>query len=331
MSHSIEMDASENRGLPQWFDAAAPWMTSIVFHLGIGLLVLFLAWFIVKALPAASDPISFPSGTPIDLTGPVTEYQHTGKNDSPRDPANIKEVMAKDGWAPTDSKEKLTSLLPGTTGNLPPDIISRGKNGGTNGDNGNGLGGERIAPYGIPNGGGLFNIGAAPGAPRAQRVVYLIDHSGSLLDNFDYLRDEVKRCVNNLTFIQEFGVVAFSEDAQILGPSILQHAGENAKRDLASRVDVLKAMGENDGQLLPFQRGFEKAFALKPELIYFLTDGAFDPKLFEVIHRMNTNHAVHINTLAFVNADPRYEVQLKQLAKENGGVYKFVSEKELGK
>ena len=46
--------------------------------------------------------------------------------------------------------------------------------------------------------------------------------------------------------------------------------------------------------------------------------GAFDPQLFVVIHRMNTQLAVHINM--HVNADPWYEDQLKQLVKENGGV-----------
>jgi len=70
---------------------------------------------------------------------------------------------------------------------------------------------------------------------------------------------------------------------------------------------------------------------MKPQLIYFLTDGAFDPQLFDHVKSLNKDHKVHINTLAFVNADPRYESQLKDLAKQNGGSYKFVSEKDLGR
>ena len=38
--------------------------------------------------------------------------------------------------------------------------------------------------YGIPNGGGLFHMGAAPGRPASPSVVYLIRYSCSLLDNF---------------------------------------------------------------------------------------------------------------------------------------------------
>ena len=40
---------------------------------------------------------------------------------------------------------------------------------------------------------------------------------------------------------------------------------------------------------------------------------------------------VRINTLAFVTEDAKCAEQLKNLAKGNGGTYKFVSEKDLGK
>jgi hypothetical protein len=46
---------------------------------------------------------------------------------------------------------------------------------------------------------------------------------------------------------------------------------------------------------------------------------------------LNKNKKVRVNTLAFVNPDPSYEDQLKEMAKKNGGVFKFVAEKDLGK
>jgi hypothetical protein len=38
---------------------------------------------------------------------------------------------------------------------------------------------------------------------------------------------------------------------------------------------------------------------------------------------------VQVNTFGFVYNDPISEEQLKELAKQNGGVYKFVSDKDL--
>ncbi len=138
----------------------------------------------------------------------------------------------------------------------------------------------------------------------AYKIVYIIDHSGSLLDNFDFLREEVKRSVGNLLPVQQFAVVAFSEETSgntVLAASpMLQRATLDAKRDLAKRLDDLKAMGENDDMLAPAKYAFQQAFALKPQLIYFLTDGKFDPKLFAEVAKMNVGQKVRINTLASV-------------------------------
>ena len=65
-----------------------------------------------------------------------------------------------------------------------------------------------------------------------------------------------------------------------------------------------------------------KAFAMKPQLIYFLTDGHFSPQLREVAQKLNREGRVHINTIAFVNREPSYEDQLKRAGEcKNGGVY----------
>jgi hypothetical protein len=166
---------------------------------------------------------------------------------------------------------------------------------------------------------------------QGNRIVYIIDHSGSLLDNFDFLKAEVARSVDGLAGTQLFAVVAFSENVDILGPPAMQRATDVAKKDLGTRIKDIKAQGQNDDMLPPFQKAFETAFKLNPDTIYFLTDGAFDPKLFDIIRRLNPYHHAKISTMAFVQSDPRYEEQLKKLATENGGTYKFVSQKDLGR
>jgi hypothetical protein len=326
----------EESGLPPWFDVAAPWMASIIFHLGIGLLVLFLTWFIIKAAKSVMEPEPIVIPTSFQDPGTPGGVPNPGDQNSNRDAAQdkIKDITKSDGWAQSESKTNVSSFLSGAAGEQAADAIFRGSGGSTGGGGGNGAGGGGpISPYGTPGGGmgsgpksNFFGTGGS-----AVKIVYIIDHSGSLLDNFDFLRAEVKRSVDNLLPVQQFAVVAFSEEAEVLGPPQLQRATTDAKHDLERRIEDIKAQGQNDDMLPPFQHAFEKGLAMKPQLIYFLTDGAFDPKLFDVIRGINKDHKIRINTLAFVQSDPRYEEQLKKLATENGGVYKFVSEKDLGR
>jgi len=150
-----------------------------------------------------------------------------------------------------------------------------------------------------------------------------------MLDTFDFLRQEAIRSVNNMIPVQSFSVVMFSERASAIYPT-LQRATTETKRDFAAKLQNFRAQGMNDDLLDPFKEAFELAFAMQPEMIYFLCDGRFDPRLTEIIsNQLNKNKKVRINTLMFVTTDPICEEQLKEIAKKNGGIYKFVSEKDL--
>jgi hypothetical protein len=335
MSHSIELEARQSDSMPQWFDAAAPWISSLIFHLGVGLLVLFVVWLFMK-VAGVPEPLFFPTDVPSVIVGPLPGGGPSGGPGG--DPmSRIKNIPVSESWPTSPGSPDIMKVIHGVPsapdiGGIPVQI--GGGHPGSIGDPAPGFGPGGTGIGGGP-GSGFFGIKDGPGtgpgsSPGAFRIVYIIDHSGSLLDNFDFLREEVKKSVDNLLPIQYFAVVAFSEDSEILGPSSLQRATLDDQRDLANRIDQLKAYGENDGTLAPFQHAFEKAFALKPQLIYFLTDGAFDPQLAGIVEHLNAHHKVRINTLAFVKTDSRYEEQLKALARDNGGIYKFVSEKDLG-
>lgn len=165
---------------------------------------------------------------------------------------------------------------------------------------------------------------------EATRIVYIVDHSGSLLDNFDFLRAELKRSVDHLVPLQYFNVVLFSEEARTLLPSgQLARATAEAKKEFIAKFDKCLAQGSNCDIMDPLQKAFEEAFKCKPQVIYFLTDGNFDPKLVQVVDALNKDKKVRINTLAFVNGEPSYEEQLQKIAKDNGGKYLFVAEKDL--
>ena len=109
----------------------------------------------------------------------------------------------------------------------------------------------------------------------------------------------------------------------------MQEANPANKTKLTAALNLVRPAGFNDDQLDPFVKAFRKAFAMKPDTIYFLTDGAFDPKLAGVIQELNKNKTVVINTLAFIKEDPKYNEQLQQIARDHGGKYKLVTLKDL--
>jgi len=163
----------------------------------------------------------------------------------------------------------------------------------------------------------------------ATRIVYIVDHSGSMLDNFDFVRKEVDRSVGRLVPLQFFGVVMVSEKAtSVMGNELVRALPENKKK-FSEALAHIRAEGQNDDMLPPFQQAFEVAFKLKPQMIYFLTDGRFGKGLPGVIAKLNADHKVVINTVAFVSEEPEYKAVLKRIAKENGGKYVFVPEKTL--
>ena len=167
-------------------------------------------------------------------------------------------------------------------------------------------------------------------ADSAKKIVYVLDFSGSMLDTLDFLREEVNRSVNALTPEQSFNVVAFSEWVSAIYPE-LQKPTPEVKKDLALKMQNIRSSSGPDDMLEPYQKAFEAAFQMQPEVIYFLTDGRFDPRLVDLVTKnLNKDKKVRVNTLGFVINDSISEDQLKELAKKNGGEYKFVSEKDLG-
>ena len=66
-------------------------------------------------------------------------------------------------------------------------------------------------------------------------------------------------------------------------------------------------------------------------MIYILTDGDFpnNAQVLEELRKLNKDKRVKINTIAFMDRGEAYEKLLKQIADENGGAFKFVSDQEL--
>jgi hypothetical protein len=163
---------------------------------------------------------------------------------------------------------------------------------------------------------GLFGSGG-----NAYRICYVIDRSGSMLESFEYVRQELKNSIRQLVPQQRFHVIFFSAGEPVENPpGRLVRATTEAKARVFKFLDLIVPAGRTDPT-----RALEKAFTLfpRPELIYLMTDGEFDRDVLEKLRVWNPRGEVRINTIAFL-----YEVGaplLKQIAREHGGKYKFVS------
>jgi hypothetical protein len=319
-------------------DAALPWLISGVFHLGLLLITIFVAFLMVRAMtPDEAQVIVVPnafedpaySEHPGGIPHPGVDADPT--RESAQD--KLRELVRSEGWAPTNAPTNVAGLLGGKTGDSDAVGIFGGSGGSLGGGGANSLGGSQVAAYGAPGGG----MGIGPKSSfygtggNATRIVYILDHSGSMLDNFDFLKGEATKSVSNLVPLQYFCVILVSDKVSYVGASSLQRATLDVKKVFATQLAKEQAEGQNDDLLAPFQLAFERAFALKPQLIYFLTDGKFGEGLIKIVGQLNKDGAVRVNTIAFVTEEPSYKGQLQLLASQNGGVYKFIPEKDLGK
>ena len=164
------------------------------------------------------------------------------------------------------------------------------------------------------------------------RVVYVVDHSGSMLDSFGFCRRGLLNSITGLGPAQRFAVVAFSET--VVGYPIngkWSAAGQQAAQDFETWILEVKAQGENDDVLDPFASAFKRAMAMQPlpEVVYFMTDGNFAPRLVGEVAKLNAGKKVIIHTIALVKITREAEENLKKIAKENGGTFKVVAEKDL--
>jgi hypothetical protein len=138
----------------------------------------------------------------------------------------------------------------------------------------------------------------------------------------------LRKAADGLKPIQAFDIIFFSEDTFVALDKQLMLATPEVKRKAYDFLDKTAPHGSSDP--IP---GLRAAFSTQPQLIYMLTDGDFpnNAQLLEEIRKLNMDKKVKINTIAFMDRGEEYEKLLKQIADDNGGLFKFVSDSELQK
>jgi hypothetical protein len=320
-----------------WVQDLLPLLTSLVLHIGIiglGILTYQTAQILVSS---SKEPVVIPDATIVE-NAEVGGIPHPGLgDDNTRDKFQdqFKDVPPDSTATAEKPSTSLLNALQGG-GDTEDNLIASGAQSGTFGRGPAGIqgqgtgetGGGALAPFGVPGGGG----GMGPKSPfmgvsgNAMKVVYLCDSSGSMMNKFDTLRNELRKACDSLKPVQAFDIIFFSEDKFIALDRELLLAVPETKRKAYDFLDKTAPHGSSDP--IP---GIQAAFKAGPQLIYMLTDGDFpnNQQVIEEIRKLNKDKRVKINTIAFMDRGEAYEKLLKQIADENGGLFKFVSDTDL--
>lgn len=318
-----------------------PFLSSLALHLGLIMLVWATYEGIKVAYQVVREQIIIPDATIVE-GAPVGGVVNPGLGDDPNRPAaqdQFADVPANSqGWSNQPSATLSNNLMNegGREGSTSDQLIGLGSGGGRGKGPGNGTGagsgsgtdGGPMAPFGVPGGGqGLGPKSQFMGlSGNATKIAYVCDASGSMLGKFDALRIELRRSVDGLKPIQAFSIIFFQEQKAMMLNPLLVMANSEHKKQAYEFLDQATPHGSTE----PID-GLKIAFDQQPQLIYLLTDGDFpdNRKVIEYIRQRNAGGKVKINTIAFVGRGEEYEKVLRQIAQENHGSFKYVSDGDL--
>ncbi len=161
---------------------------------------------------------------------------------------------------------------------------------------------------------------------KGKRLVYIVDKSGSMQGKLlAAAKAELKRSIDSLPRGSRYAVYFFSGNTVRYAKSMdkrhdLVRATRRRNKDVFNWVDGIVAMGSTEP--LTALMG---ALSLEPDVIYFLTDGEFDPLIIEKVTESNKSSKIQIHCIGFGNSG---RVLLRDLSKRNYGQFRFVSMKD---
>jgi hypothetical protein len=197
----------------------------------------------------------------------------------------------------------------------------------------------------LSEGAGLGQAGIWNLSVRADKVVYVVDFSGSIIVAVDDLKRELKRSIGRLKPTQSFAVILFysaggGPDEQLKTESFrpqLEPAEPTVRREFFRWLERKAPMGVTEP--LPAVR---RALELEPDVIFLFSDGFFDDSVVTDITRANGSKRTRIYCLVFDDQllgdasalTPRETEgsrRLKRIAEANGGRVKIVTAKDLAR
>jgi hypothetical protein len=286
------------------------WVVSVLGHV-----LLFVAMF---AVPWLTGMVKLPEDLPIprtDLT-PVQpqveisrEPEFATADDSAMEELVLMEPQRFELMSdtPTGEHTDLAILGVGTGGG---DLSRVGLGGGT-----------------VQTGPTFFGLGGK--AREARRIVYVVDCSGSMLELMESVKTELKRSLKGLRRSQRFHVIFYNDGPPIENPPKKLVIATAVNKEAAFEFIDKNVQAGGGTEPIPAVR---QAFSIKPDLVYFLSDGEIpsgDVLLRLINEELNADRAVRIFTIAYVN--PAGAELLEKIARENRGEFRYVSEHDLFK
>jgi hypothetical protein len=295
------------------------WGTSFVLHAAVLMLAAFVAW------QTQAETL------PFDVTGQVLvpkTYEIEQRPDVQQTWGNPQESRGRKFLQPSNLVWVMEVPVPDVASNDLDPVQAIGPGGGGK-DFGSfeGLGDGR-------GGWGFFRVrgGRRPDGGDVSKIVFVVDRSGSMTDSIDYVRFELKRSIGKLGEEKEFHVIFYSSGPPVEMPTRrLVNATDRNKQLAFEFIDGVIPQGETDPS-----KALERAFEVKPELIYLLTDGEFDKATVGLLKRLNRDQKITVHTIGFwswrsrQDSDPPSgEEVMKIMADQNGGNYKAIYEEDL--
>ncbi|HOI54338.1 MAG TPA: hypothetical protein PLP01_03745 [Phycisphaerae bacterium] len=157
-----------------------------------------------------------------------------------------------------------------------------------------------------------------PSGDAGPRVVFLVDASGSMTDFMVSLKPRLTAAIRHLRTDAWFYIGLFSQgEPQALTGNPLIPATDANKEAACRLIESVKPKG----QTVP-ERALRRAFALRPDALYLITDGEMDASPLRAISQLNGHRttAVHLRVTALVS-DPTF---LIKAARETGGTYRWI-------
>jgi len=296
-----------------------PWLASLLFHLAMIILAFFMVWATITSsddkdiiIPIAT--LGETPGAPLSMNTP----QQLTETASAR--RTVRQTLVRSSTVIDTDNPTLANEI-GIAGSV--EAMA-----------------SPFAADGRPGDG--FDIGFFGSGGNARSIVFVIDASGSMIDTMPFVIDELKRTIAQLNEQQRFNVIFFQGGRafEVIVPRRgMKQATSEAKQRVIEWIDLSAGNVVPGGQTDPTE-AIQMALRLEPELAYILSDNiigsgpyGLDPDALIQTVRQHNQKPSKINTIQFYHPDPLTafgrKATLQQISEDSGGIYKFVSGRDL--
>jgi hypothetical protein len=160
-----------------------------------------------------------------------------------------------------------------------------------------------------------------PVGPRAARVVYVCDRSYSMSASLAFIGPEIHRSIASLGTTAQFEVIYFASNQPAEIPTRMP-TETDAEQLVEESTNGTVTRGTRDPAA-----ALAKALALRPDVIYLLTDAKFVLTTLDLARPPGAEKKTTIHTLCIIYNEG--EEILKKLAATTGGTCRFLSPQDL--